>query len=65
MILILLIIAAGIYSFFTIPVDAFYVFGIGEAVKIRQSPMIDSFNLPISVSVACYEFARQKKLFGK
>lgn len=39
--------------------------GIGEAVKIRQSALIDSFNLPISVSVACYEFARQKKLAEK
>ena len=34
---------------------------VGTPVKIRQSSKIDSFNLQVSVSVACYEFMKNKK----
>ncbi|MCX5775146.1 MAG: TrmH family RNA methyltransferase, partial [Firmicutes bacterium] len=34
---------------------------LGTPIKIRQSSKIDSFNLQVSVSVACYEFMKNKK----
>lgn len=32
---------------------------VGQSLKIRQDPSVDSFNLPIAVAVAVYEFSKQ------